>query len=386
MKILSLLRVEHLTTARKIYIIILALLFISAAFLVSLPRSIFPTGSSMTVSLALVCEEADMIAGMLSGFLTDMDIVGDLYEVEKEEAERLLANEEIELILEIPTGVVDALINRRSAEIRIISNDAFIGSMCGRIGRAAVATMNRIQDAALAYYDTAAPFFENSDEFYDSAIAFDLSLISEALSRSHLVKIVRPVLRYQLQVVTLVVFIVASIIAVYSAVTASRHFAGGYIRRLKVHDVRFWHVWAVKALSAILVSIVLCLPFAWAGALMGFPLSFWKFMLSVTVVSFSLFCVCIIFVRIKPGKSKSGEFTLLGCFALLVLMLFAGGGFYPVYMMDMSFRLFNPAWLAHILCEWSLGGATVSFAGITTFLALPVVSFGAFYAKWRSAL
>jgi len=386
LKILSLLRVELLTTARRIYIIILAIIFVAAAFLVSLPRSIFPTGSSMTLSMALVCEEGDMIAGLLSGFLTDMEIIGDVYEVEEKEADRLLADGEIELILEIPAGVVDALIYSKSAEVRIKSNDAFVGAMCERMGIAAVNTMNRIQDAALAYSDAAAPFFENSSDFYEAAIAFDLSLISEALSRGHLVKIVRPVLRYQLQVVTLVMFIVASIAAVFFAVTANHRFAGGYIRRLRVHNVRFWHVWTAGALSVVIVSILLCLPFAYVGTLMGFPLSLWKFTISAAAVAFPLYCVCVIFVRIKPGKSKNGSYALLGCFALLVLMLFAGGGFYPVYMMDMSFRLFNPAWLAHIMCEWLLGGVAVSLAGLAAFLALPAVSFGAFYAKWRSAL
>jgi hypothetical protein len=34
------------------------------------------------------------------------------------------------------------------------------------------------------------------------------------------------------------------------------------------------------------------------------------------------------------------------------MLFFLGGGFYPVYMMSISIRGFNPAWASHLLAEW----------------------------------
>ena len=386
MKPLNLLRGDLLSQLRRLPLMALTVFFVAAAFVLALPRSIFPSGPQVTISLAIVCGEEDMVAGMLAGVLSDLEIIGEVYEVDGPEAQSLLDQGQADVIIEIPDGVVDALVYRGRAELIVKSNDAFLGSMCLRIGRAAVDTMNRIQDAALAYQDAAELMIDDDMELYKSVMSFDLSLIREALTRGNLVNIVRPVSRYQLQIVTLAVFIVAAVSSMFVAIPADRQFSRGYVRRLKLHGLKFWQIWLAKLLSAVFSSVVLCLPLAMVFKHFGFEVSVWRIEISAALLSLALGLVCMVFVKMNPDSGRHGAEPLLGGFAVLLFMLLAGGGFYPVYLMDASLRLFNPAWLAHLMCEWALGGAGIPLLSMFSFAALPALCFATSFVKWRRAL
>jgi hypothetical protein len=145
---------------------------------------------------------------------------------------------------------------------------------------------------------------------------------------------------------------------------------------MKVHGVSFLAVWLSKLAIAEAISVTLCLVAAVPlKSFAGVDCHLGALAASAALMCFVLFSICMAFAvparASAPTPSAASARALLGCVGVLLFALFAGGGFYPVYLMDASVRLFNPAWLAHILSDWILGGNGAGAAGTVTLSLLP---------------
>ncbi|MDR1559470.1 MAG: ABC transporter permease [Clostridiales bacterium] len=385
MKILSVFAADLRASARTLPLIIAALAFSTAIFLTGLPPGLVTLGEPFSVSIAASSGDERLRAEYLSAALRDF--TEDFYIVDREEGERLLETGQVDVYVEFPANLVDAMVSRGEAEVLVKSNNAVLGGVSYNLAVEAANVINRLQNISLAYYDAAGAFF-SGDELYRSSSEFDISLALEALTRSQRLNVIRSVPQYDIQAVSLALFLCVSVTAVFFAVSAARQFSRGYMRRLAARRIGFFHVWAAKTLFAVVISVILSLAVSVCGGLLGVSVSFGRLALSAAVMALLIYPVCMVFSGAAPKSASMSApaRALLGCCAVLLLMLFAGGGFYPVYVMDYSFRACNPAWLAHLLSEWALGGAVPGEAALPAFF-MPAAACTAISAVgWRKAL
>jgi hypothetical protein len=131
---------------------------------------------------------------------------------------------------------------------------------------------------------------------------------------------------------------------------ASRQFSSGALRRMKLRGIAVWQTYLVKILVSLAFSEALALVSFAVFAGLGWQVSLLKLMAGASVVAVSVQAICLAFA-LPAGSSR----TALGSFAALLFLLFAGGGFYPTYLMSFSIQRINPAFLAHLVSEWALG-------------------------------
>ncbi|MDR1961369.1 MAG: ABC transporter permease [Gracilibacteraceae bacterium] len=388
MKILLVFLADAWQLRRRLPLLLGGMLLCAAGFLLSLPPELMRNGEFPKISIALVNQDGGEMAELLSGMVSGLEMVKESRIVSEDEAAALLKAGETDVVVVLPPGMIDALIYRGRAEITVRTLDPFIGSVSLNMAGEYVKTMNRVQRAALAFHDAAAPRFSDPRDFYRAERAFDLALLQETLLRARHIETVPAVSPYHLQALSLLLFAAAALAALSSVTQTAHQFAAGYFRRLAVHGIRPWQIYAAKTLLAAALSLVLCLA---AMPLLSFwkiPCSFGGLLLSAAFLTVILHGVCLVFTAFRadamPLRAVSAR-TAFGSFALLLFILFAGGGFYPVYLMEASFRAFNPAWLAHLLAEWVLGGPALVPLRLLPFAAPPLLGVSAALFARRQA-
>ncbi|MDR0434003.1 MAG: ABC transporter permease [Gracilibacteraceae bacterium] len=331
----------------------------AAAFFLSLPPELALSGDPPKISIALVNHDSADMAEMLAGMVSGLEMVDKLYVVDEAEAEALLNAGDAAVCVTMPAGMIDALIYRGRAEITLRARDPYIGAISLNVTTEYVKTMNRLQETALAFYDGLRPLYGDRQSLYQAARAFDLSMLQEALLRARNVNVVSAAEPYHLQLAALLLFLIAAFTAAAIAALTARQLAGGYFRRLAARGFRAAHICAAKALLALSAALIFSLAALPLLAAWNIPYSGPRLLLSASVLTLIILFICTVFTVFRPAETAADAAAAraaLGAFALLLFALFAGGGFYPIHLMDAGFRALNPAWLAHLLAEWTLGG------------------------------
>jgi|GEM_PF-3399522 len=386
MKFVALLRAEVRSALFRIVPITLVILVLLGAFLSALPRELFSGGESLSISVAIVSDDDDSQLDIIPQMLRIVDAIDEVFLVDAFDAQKMLSNGEVGIVVHLPENLIDALVTGDSATVTVMANDYFYGNICKQVGSVVVRAANQIQSSSLAFSESARHVFEDKSDYYDAVNSFNTTLIRELLSSSFYVKVVKPVSGIALQALTLALVCILSVVVVSACISADRLLTKDYVRRLRLHRISFFHVWASKAIITVALSLLFTAPIYFVMSKLGIYVDAVRLVLAAFVISIMLFCVCMAFVRYKAEGAKNGSFTLLGCFAVLLVLLFFGGGFFPNYSMSRILQIFNPVWLAHLFCEWSLDGATVSFRYIASYAALPIIGVTLSFVKWRRSL
>ncbi|MDR0852435.1 MAG: ABC transporter permease [Clostridiales Family XIII bacterium] len=385
MKLLGVLWADARIVLIRFPLIFAALFVCLGSVLVALPPQLTQGGNLPKVSLAVVYDGADEMADMFFSLISDLDVVDSFYDANAAKAEELLQDGDVDVVIALPEEVIDALIRGEPAVISVRAVDPLIGHFAFQITSEAVKALNRIQNTTLTFRSIVKPYMPNRGALQNAEITFDLKLIQEALVRDNNVKVISGAPEYHLQVVALTLFLIISIVSVFVAALTSRQFSFGYLRRLALHGISGLHVFLVKALMTVFLSVVLCLLCLPVFSFFDISVQISHWILSVILLNVVLFSVCMAFASVKGQASAASARTMLGAAAILLFLLFAGGGFYPVYLMPAAVRWFNPAWLAHLLSEWTIAGTAVPISSLLLYAIPVLVCAGIALLRWRTA-
>ena len=332
----------------------LMLALMGLVFYTALPHSIFESGSMPMVSMALVNPDNSNYGKILYDMLNNLPEISDLNWCEKDEAERLLAAGGVSVIIEIPNGVVDALVYNKPTTIKITSHDRLSGASVYSAASAAADTMNLMQTAVYQYYDAAKPLISNDVLFSLSYNKFCLDLISDALSQNRLIETEEGHLdAYSALLISLLVFLIAGCCALCAGIYTTDQKQGAQIARIKLRGLSFGHFFIGRMFSCTLACILFLSIIALAIRNMASELHFFR--LIVTGVLLMLTLIPVFMVIAFPSK-RPGHTAMIGL-SLLLLLLFTGGGFYPAYLLNIDITRFNPALFnTQMLTNWATGG------------------------------
>ena len=384
MKFLGLFRTESIGAIKRFPIVLLVLLLCLIAFLAALPKDLFESRGVPQVSVAIVYDGSDNVSSMVTAMVSALGPIKDFYSVDRERALELLAGGDVDIIVQFPSDMIDVLVDGKTSVIHVQSNNAIIAGIAYGVTAQAVNTINSIQNKALEYRYTVSPLYDDLSEFSEQERIFDMKLMGLALARTDAVYIQKNVSVYQLQMISIMLFLLISIISIMLALTASKQFASGTFRRLLFHGVPLWQMYVIKFILTFLMTLLFSVVFFYIFAQTGIDVSAGGWIVSSLLLCIFIYPICMIFSAIGGKESTSSIRTLLGSVAVLLFLLFIGGGFYPVYMMDASIRLFNPAWATHLLAEWILGG-TVALVSIIPCLIPAVICAAITIKRWNGA-
>jgi hypothetical protein len=368
-------------------------------FLVALPRELFVVSESPRLRVALVEHGDEEAAWLFSALLSGLDIVAETERArDADEAREMLEDGEVDVVVDVPGDVTEALLYRGRSVITLSAADPLLGYQATHMTQEAAKTINSLQGVALGYSDALAKRLMHAGaggeaggeittggddpmgdggagmagvpmdgaSAYEAEMAFYRELLTEALQRKRAVRVVESTDPMRLQGLAFLMFWACALTAVWSAMAATRQFSGGYLRRLRLHRVHNLTIWVVKLLGTAIFGTLVSLALLVAAAVLGGALGMGLFegLLAPGVLcrwAASSFCVgalmaglCFCLASGRTTVAVSG--TFLGCMALVLFLLLAGGGFYPAYLTDAIFTYANPAYLAHTLVEWAAQG------------------------------
>ena len=387
MKILKVLKVDSIIFSRKLPLILLAIIICVAAFLAAIPPKLMQSGDIPKVSIAFAYEgEDDEIIGLAKNFLEDIDMILEFHVVTHAKADEMLKNKEVDTVVSFPDDSMDRFIDGEPFEIGVKANDAFIGSLAYGLVNEAIRTLNRVPQIALKFHRMIKPLFTDKEEYYRVDMAFQFALIQETLMRQQYLKTEPTVPTMQLQAMSLILFLVISVVAVFMTTLTANQLAVGGIRRLKIRGISFIDIWLGKTIIVVGISVVLCMLASVLFVIYDINFSVVRLLLSVILLATVLHMICMVFTLPKYSAKVASTRAMLGCIAMLLMMLFAGGGFYPIHLMDFNIKLFNPAWLSHLLAEWIIAGTQISPLNLLLFI-VPAIICGLLSLKtWRDIL
>jgi hypothetical protein len=386
LKFAGLLKTDAMIALRRLPILLIAFAACIFSFILALPSEILDSGTLPKVSMAVVYSgQNDDVTDLFFNLIGEIDVVDTFYNTDIDNAMDLLDEGKVVAVMELPSNVLDNMMRREQSVIHIHARDPLIGGFVLSLTRQAINAINSMQDVAIDYYETTEAYLPDPDEFREANSAFDISCVNEVFRRLDYINVERTVQELSLQLLSLLLFLGVAVCSVFSAMIAARQFSSGYIRRLRMHGIGFFPMWASKLAVSEALSVGLCLLLSLPSEMLGVNYPLFPMALSAALMSLVLFPICIAFA--VSGKSLAAPATvMLGCAGALLFALFAGGGFYPVYLMPASIRLFNPAWLAHLLSDRMLGGPAVPLNSIV--LSLTLAAACTFYSlkRWRAAL
>jgi hypothetical protein len=313
------------------------------------------------------------------------DLVGELVMCTADEAEALLGRGETDAVILLPEDLLDTLVYGGHTTVTVKAADPLIGATVYSVTDHAIETLDEVQDYALVYAEATQGHFDTLEERYEAISAFNMTLLSEVLTRMNSVDAPSTVSPYYAQALTLLLFVAVSIASFYVAVVSARQYGAGYVRHLYTRGVRFRHLFAAQLLLAASIALVLGCVLAAVLSFVGEGLSVWALLVSCVLLSPVLTSWYLMFSGFRSQPQAASTRTLIGCLALMFFLLFAGGSFYPTGLVRSELRIFNPVWLADQLAVWTLGDP-LDLLRVALFI-VPLTLAGAVgYFEWRRSL
>jgi hypothetical protein len=332
----------------------------------ALPPGFADSGNIPKLSVTVVNHGRDETTDMFVDMIGQMSMVDKFVVADREEADRLLSRGDTDIVIELPGNVLDAMIYHEQITISVEARDPRIGAIVSGITNQTMDTLNKAQEIALAYYNAVKQKYKDKSEVSRAEDAFNIALMKEAMARGHNVKIVRTASQYEVQLLTLMLLLCAAVSAVFVAVLQTGQSSARAERRLRLYGIGAFEMWLSKAVitcGATILSGLILWPLT--KIVPGFEVNVLKYVAALFILGLILHALCMLF-PLASGASGRPSRTLLGCTALLLLLLFAGGGLYPPHLMADSVRLFNPVWLARLLSGWTLSGTPVPAASLVS--------------------
>jgi hypothetical protein len=366
LKLLALWKAEAKLIIRRLPIVFSGLLVICFSVIVSLPPSLLSGMTARDISVALVCGADPLLTKTISGMAADYDLIKRIYIVDDiETAEAGLERGKYDVLLDIPDNVAESLMFGEKISVRVKASDPLIGTIAYQLADSTVDTINDVATVVNNEYANI-----SRDANHDGFYRFVNHVLTDAIVRFSYIDDLKTSKPYDTQAVSLVLFIVVAVASVFIAVQSAGQIADGYLKRLRVRGFPIWKLIAVKLANAVIISLVLSAAVPAALYMIKIKCNPVRFFISVGVLSLIVTGICLSVLTIRERRSVSVTRSMLGCTAVLLMLLFWGGGFYPIYLMSMSVRKMNPAWLSHLLADWSLTG-NFPHAGTFALFLLP---------------
>ncbi len=387
-KILTLYVASLKVTLRSIALLLLALLVSIVLVLVSLPQELFSSNDIPKISLAIVYgedNEDDAFVRDMNMGLSGINVVEEIRLLNAQEADTQLANGEVDAIIAFPENIINVLVTGGHATVAVKADDPIIGAAVYAVTDKVVETLDELQNYALIFDKAAREQITDSSARAEAINSFNINLIGQAFARMNNVEVPNTVSPFFSQALTLLLFFMVSIGSFFVAVHAARQYATNYIKHLYCRGIGFLHLLAsqllLSASIALIFGIVLGIVFSFLTVSVSIP----ALVISAILLSFVLTAMYLMFCGFRQQPKVATTRTLLGCLALMFIMLFAGGGFYPTGLMELDLRLLNPAWLSNQLALWSLGDV-VNVLQLTIFIIPFLLACTVCYLEWRRAV
>jgi len=373
---------------RMVAVLLGSLLALIALVLVSIPSELFSTNDAPLISVAVVYGDGDvddLLTQRFESILATSRYFDEVGIYPPDEASEKLATGEVDAVIILPKDMLSVLVYGGHTTITLQSNDPLVGSILYITANNYIETINSIQSYALIYADATRDHFSTPEEHFEAVSEFNVDLFNIATIRLRSVETPWQVHLYYVQILTLLLFMVASVGSFFIAVLAARSYASGHIRHLFIRGVRFRHLLVSQLLLSASIALIFGGIFAVVLLFLNIGLSAPRIVVATVVMSVLLTSLYLVFSGFRGQPQAATTRTLMGCLALMFILLFIGGGFYPTGLMESSIRFFNPAWLSEQLSVWSFGGS-ISLLQLVPFLALLIVTWVAGYLEWRHAL
>jgi hypothetical protein len=365
----------------------LSILAIFLAVIVSLPPSLLKGMAARDISIALVCGADPVLVKMVAGMAADYDLIRRIsIEDDEKAAEVGLENGKFDVLIVLPDDVEQALYYGEPVIVRVKAKDPLLGTLVYQLSNATIETINSVEYLTGYVYEKNQALGMASDENGDRYYRFVNQVFLDAIVRFSYVEDVAVSKPYDTQAVSLVQFSVTAVSAVFIAVVSAGQIADGYLRRLAARGYPVWKLIAVKLVNAIILALLLSV-----FALVGFhqinmKCDPFKYFFAAALLSAILTSMCLSALTFGVCRAAAVSRSLLNCTAILLMLLFWGGGFYPVYLMKISFRSLNPAWLSHLLADWSFSGLFPAVGAFALFLLPLAVCLGVAHRRFRRSL
>lgn len=384
MKLLSVFIADFRQCLSRFPLILLVMATLVTSILLSLPQSLLKVGKDSVYAITLACDEKNETVRYFLLFAAEYPIFDHLQIKTAAQAEQLLENGQTDIVIEIQDNLMETIATGEPATIRIRAKDAFIGTFVYTLSTSIANAASQVQAEMKQFYDPA-----NLSEHMDSesiqlkADTLLKRLLKEAVFRNYAVSSELETYRYfQLQAISLLLFLVVSVSAIFEALLSARQLSDGYLRRIRMNGISPIMVIGTKTAVCMLLSTFLALLLIIPLRLSGIEIFLPRLMVSALLLSLIVFPPCATLVFSHKGSAAVSN-TFLACVALLLLLLFSGGGIYPIHLMEHSFKWCNPMWLSNLLSVWSTSGTVPSLVSIVLFFIPAILSFSFVALKWR---
>lgn len=379
MKTLGLFRAGMVALAKKMGLIILALLFVVMLCAISLPLDVLRSGSLPAISIAVGYEGDETTGALLKELLGSLPFVDGLAIDSAAAAEELLREGDADVMVAIPPDIVEALVYNLPADVIVKAKEPLAGIVAYSLAEQVANVFDSVQASVYTFQDVGREVYQ-SDEAYRAALnALVDELMKEVLLRSRFVRVVEAADPYLLQMVAISLYLAVSAVGICLAEMVSAYKSEGYIRRLSVHGMNYFHYSAAQYAGAFIILLAMACG-AWAAKALGAEVSVWR----VYAAALLLGAMALPLYVLAGWCANKPATALLVSICILVATAFGGELFYPGSLGCAAARIMNPAYSAVCFARWSAGEALplVSLLGFIPAAA----AFIAAIPMWRKAL
>jgi ABC-type multidrug transport system permease subunit len=275
------------------------------------------------------------------------------------------------------------MIYGQDVDISLQATDPLIGTLAHAIAESTIRAAKNVQVLFNEFRAFAEPKIEDINIIYVAEYQLGEKILQEVLLRSRNIDVIRSASAYNVQIISIATFLCMTISGVFLIILTARQICDGYLKRLKIRQCSVFSLLGVKLVVMVLFSIVMTgLIYLFASA-MDMHISLGRFLFSSALLGISMYCIITGVVLCNCSKEAVVPRTLLISVVLIILMMFAGGGFYPTYLMDYSIKFLNPAWMIHLLIQWSMHDIAMPLGSILAMMSFSLIVAGITGWRWR---
>lgn len=343
--------------APKIPILLLCILSLFFAIVIALPPSLLQGMIARDISITIVSGADPVLTRVISGLAADYDLIRRVsVRDDLSVAEAELKSGKVDVLLIIPDDIETAVLYGEPITVTVKANDPLLGTLAYRLSKSTVDTINALVYITSYVYESNQDSDLNSAGNMDSLVSFVNQVLLDAVIRFSYIDDIAVSKPYDTQAISLVSFFAVAVTSVFAAVISAGQIADGYLRRLTVRGCKIRELVVIKIINTAFLALFLNLFVLIGFYYMNLRCDPLKYLLSVGLQSVIVTGICLCVTAVNSHRAVAVTRTLIGCTFVLLMLLFWGGGFYPIYLMQTSFKKLNPAWLSHLLADWSLSG------------------------------
>jgi len=344
-------------------LMVLAPIFVSLAIFWSMPADLLEHDSPSPVAIAVVSDNGRLINTMIFRALRPISQIGNLERVQNLEiAHEMLSEGEVSTVIKIPEGIVDALIYNTPVEIEIWSNIAEPATNAVLLDFAdnVASAITSAQSTIYVFFDVAAPYFDDRDDFREAYNAFSAEILREVLHRARPITIEQHIYDFVIQIISAIIFITGAVSATLISINSAGQLSNGSYARMRLNGLGFRAYRFSKLFETILASVFLSIPIMVVGrvfihdSIISFDMI--KLLICVIIVSIIFFGISSVIAALCGNP----HWTAMGTFSAMLILMFTGGVFYPLHLFGgiiQTIGSYTPAYQNIRATMWASGGA-----------------------------